>query len=171
MNNDSIKYGSLLILLPILQISIFNNINLLGYINPFVYIIFIFVFPIRKNKSLLLISSFILGLFVDFLTNDGGIHTFSLVFIAFIRIVFLKLVTGKSKTDLEEQQTRNISFSILMIWIIILTFIHHFIVFILEQFSFRNFGILLLKTLLTSSFTVILIVFGLQLFVKRKSNA
>jgi len=171
MNNDFIKYGGLIIILPILQITLFNNIDLFGYINPYVYIIYIFVFPIRRNKTALLISSFVLGMAIDFLTNDGGIHTFSLVFIAFIRLFILKMFTGRGDTDIEELHIKDISLSILIVWIVLLTFTHHLILFLLEEFSFNNFGSVLLKTILATTFSVILIIFGLQLFLKRKSNA
>lgn len=171
MNTKAIKYWALLLLLPLLQLGIFNNILLLGYINPLVYVIFIFVYPIDKNKTSLLIASFLLGIAIDLLTNDGGIHAFSLVFVAYIRLFFLQLISGKSASDLEEVSIQNISFSLVILWIISITFIHHFLVFLLEQFSFVNFGSLLLKTLLTTSFSAILIIFGLQLFSKKKSNA
>ena len=171
MNNIITKYGPLIIILPILQVTLFNNINLFGYINPYVYIIFIFIFPISKNKTTLLISSFILGMAIDFLTNDGGIHTFSLVFIAFFRLALLKMFTGRGDTDIEELYIKDISYTILIVWIILLTFTHHFLVFLLAQFSFNNFGSVMLKTILASTFSVILIIFGLQLFLERKSNA
>ena len=171
MNSDLFKYGLLLLFLPILQLSIFNNINFLGYINPQIYIIFIFVFPIKNKKIILLISSFLLGLFIDFLTNDGGIHAFSLVFISYIRLFVLKIISGKSDLDKEILNIRKLNFPTLITWITILTFIHHFILFLLEQFSFAHFTSLLLKTLLTTLFSVVLIIFGLQLFLNRKPNA
>ncbi len=171
MNSDLFKYGLLLLFLPILQLSIFNNINFLGYINPQIYIIFIFVFPIKNEKIILLISSFLLGLFIDFLTNDGGIHAFSLVFISYIRLFVLKIISGKSDLDKEILNIRKLNFPTLITWITILTFIHHFILFLLEQFSFAHFTSLLLKTLLTTLFSVVLIIFGLQLFLNRKPNA
>ncbi len=171
MNSDLFKYGLLLLFLPILQLSIFNNINFLGYINPQIYIIFIFVFPIKNEKIILLISSFLLGLFIDFLTNDGGIHAFSLVFISYIRLFVLRIISGKSDLDKEILNIRKLNFPTLITWITILTFIHHFILFLLEQFSFAHFTSLLLKTLLTTLFSVVLIIFGLQLFLNRKPNA
>ncbi len=143
----------------------------MGYINPYLYLIFVFVFPFSKDKTLLLISSFLLGLFIDFLTNDGGIHAFSLVFIAYIRFFALKVVSRKSDADIEETKISNISFLNLFIWISILTFIHHFILFSLEQFSFDQFSSLMLKTFLTSIFSIVLIIFGLQFFLKKRSNA
>ena len=167
MNNDLFKYGLLLIILPLLQVSIFNNIDLLGYINPYFYITFVFVYPIKKEKISLIITSFLLGLFIDILTNDGGIHAFSIVFIAFIRLFLLRMITRKSFDD-AELNIRIIPFSSLILWIAILTFIHHFILFLLEQFSFSHFAILLQKTFLTTTFSIILIIFGLQLFLKRK---
>ena len=171
MNSDFFKYGFLLLLLPLLQVGIFNNIDFMGYINPYLYLIFVFVFPFYKDKSLLLISSFLLGLFVDFLTNDGGIHAFSLVFIAYIRLFVFQLILRKTDSDLENLNVRNLAFFNLFLWVLILTVIHHFILFSLEQFSFEQFEGLLLKTFLTSTFSVVLIIFGLLLFLKKRSNA
>lgn len=171
MNSDTFKYGLLLILLPFLQVSIFNNVDFMGYINPYLYVIFVFVFPFKKDKSTLLILSFLIGIFVDFLTNDGGIHAFSLVFISYIRLFVFQMITRKTDSDIDNFNVRNIPFLSLMLWIAVLTFIHHFILFTLEQFSFKQFDQLLLKTCLTTIFSIVLIIFGLQLFLKKKSNA
>ncbi len=171
MNSTLLKYGILIILLTLLQVSIFNNVDLLGYINPYFYIIFIFVFPFDKNKTALLISSFLLGLFIDILTNDGGIHTFSIVFIAYFRVFLLQILSNKNEDDIEQINTKDLSFVVLFLWISILTFMHHFLIFSLEQFSFVEFSKLLLKTFLSSILSIVLIIFGLQLFLKKKSNA
>lgn len=171
MNSNTYKYGLLLILLPFLQVSIFNNVDFMGYINPYLYVIFVIVFPFKKDKSTLLILSFLLGIFVDFLTNDGGIHAFSLVFISYIRLFVFQIITGKTDSDIEELNIRNISFLSLMIWIAVLTFIHHFILFSLEQFSFKQFNQLFIKTFLTSLLSIVLVMFSLQLFLKKNSNA
>ncbi len=143
----------------------------MGHINPYFYIIFVFVFPVKNSKTILLISSFLLGLFIDILTNDGGIHTFSLVLISYIRLPFLRIITGKSDLDQAQFNIRDLSLPVLITWITILTLLHHFFLFLLEQFSFAQFGNLLLKTLLSSLFSIVLIIFGLQLFLKRRSNA
>jgi len=166
-----LKYGLLLILLPVFQLSIFNNINLLGYIDPYFYIIFIIVYPFKKDRTSLLLSSFLLGIFIDLLTNDGGIHTFSLVFIAYFRRIPLQVFASKTPLELEETSIQNINFPVLFLWVSSLTLIHHFLVFLLEQFSFEDFGNLLLKTFLSAVLTILLILFSLQLFLTKKSNA
>lgn len=171
MNKDLLTYGLLFILLPLLQITVFNHINFLGYINPYIYIIFVFVFPIRDNEKLLLILSFLMGLFLDAVTNEGGIHTFALVFISYMRVGFLKILTNKTDFDKEVHSITDVSSSVQLLWVILLTIIHHFLLFFMEQFSFHLFGKLLLKTFLTSTFTIVLIIFGFQFFLKKKSNA
>ena len=171
MNKDLFTYGFLILLLPVLQVSVFNNVDLLGYIDPSFYILFIFIFPFYQNKVVLLLSSFVLGLCIDVLTNDGGIHAFSLVLLAYSRGFILEIVTGKSASDISEMKLREFSFSKLIVWVSILTFVHHFIIFSLEQFSFTNFGSLMLKTTVASTFSIIVIIMSLQLVTRKFSDA
>ena len=170
MNKSIATYG-LLLLLPILQIVIFSNIDLFGYIDPYVYVLFVFVFPFKKNKSALLLSSFLLGLFIDILTNDGGVHAFSLVFIANIRSFVLQILSGKSSNDLIEIGKNRIAMSIQFVWIFILVLIHHFILFSLEAMSLSLMGNVLNKTVLTSLLTILFIGVFLQLFGNNRSHA
>lgn len=99
MNKDILKYGFLILLLPVLQEVIFNHINLFGFVNPMIYIVFVFVFPIYKSKTSILWTSFLLGLCIDMLSNEGGIHTFSLVFVSYFRLFLLRFVKGSSLGD------------------------------------------------------------------------
>lgn len=171
MNNDSIKYLLLIALLPVLQEMVFNNIDLFGFINPMIYVVFIFVFPVLKNKIWLILSAFFLGILIDMLTNDGGIHAFSLLFVAYYRLLVLRFVKGTNFTEVDSLDIRNLDAPVQAVWISIVVFIHHFLVFFLEQFSFHRFGNVLLKSFLTTILTTILISIGLQLFMKKKSNA
>lgn len=45
MQNGLIKYSGLFVLLIFLQLFLFNNIQLSGYINPYFYILFILLLP------------------------------------------------------------------------------------------------------------------------------
>ena len=51
-----------------------NHINFLGYINPYIYILFIALFPVKNNRVVLIILSFILGITIDMFLDTGGIH-------------------------------------------------------------------------------------------------
>ena len=47
-----------ILLLLAVQIIIFNNMNFLGYISPFPYILFIILYPVNGNKSGLISCQF-----------------------------------------------------------------------------------------------------------------
>ncbi len=150
MNKDILKYGFLILLLPVLQEVLFNHINLFGFVNPMIYVVFVFVFPVYKSKTSILWASFILGVFIDMLTNEGGIHTFSLVFVSYYRLFILRFIKGNSIGDEESIDILQLGNSMQTVWILIVSCIHHFLGFILEQFSFHRFGFVLLKTFLTT---------------------
>ena len=99
------------IVLIILQVLIFNNINLFGYINPLFYIIFIFYFPLKKEKTSLLLFSFFLGLSIDFFSDTGGINTAATLFIAYFRLPILSTILGKSDFDYLLFNIRSLSFA------------------------------------------------------------
>ena len=162
--NNSLRFIGLVLL----QVLVFNHINLFGYLNPMVYISWVLLFPIRKNKSLFLILSFLLGLSIDFFSDSGGINAAATLVIAFTRLSILKMVLRKTDFDFLSFNLRAVSFSKAFLFIAILTSIHHFIVFSLEYFSLNSFSSIISNTILTSVFTIIIIILGIILFSKKK---
>lgn len=156
------------IVLIILQVLIFNNINLFGYINPLFYIIFIFYFPLKKEKTSLLLFSFFLGLSIDFFSDTGGINAAATLFIAYFRLPILLTILGKSDFDYLLFNIRSLSFAKSFWYILSLTFIHHLIVFTLDFFSLNEFGSILMKTISTTTFSLSLIFLAIILFTKRR---
>ena len=168
MNNLILKNSVRFISLVLLQVLIFNHINLFGYLNPMVYIIWVFLFPVRLNKTALLILSFLLGLTIDIFSNSGGINAAATLFIAFIRLSVLKAVLRKSDFDYLLFNLKSISGGKMFLFISILTIIHHFIIFSFEYFSFNYFTTIISNTILTSIFTIFTSYIGIILFTKDK---
>lgn len=168
MNSLLLKNTIRFVGLLLFQVVILNHLNLFGFLNPYIYIVWVFLFPIRKNKSLFLIASFLFGLSIDFFSDSGGIHAAATLFIAFIRLPILKFVLRKSDFDYLLFNIRAISFGKAFLYISILTIIHHFIVFSLEYFSFNAFTIIISNTFLTSLFTIVISILGIVLFTKKK---
>ena len=106
MNNLSVFLWAVLLLL--LQILVFNNINFPGAINPYLYVTFIFIFPLFKNRFIVLFFSFLYGLTLDFFTDTGGVHAFSLLFVAYLRLFFIKLFFKKKQLVRNMAKLRNI---------------------------------------------------------------
>jgi len=143
------------ILLLLIQVLVLSHVNFMGYINPYIYILFIILFPLKNNRMLFILLSFLLGLFVDMFLDSGGIHAAAAVTIAFIRPAALKFSFGA----LYDHQTIKFSstdFGQRITYISILTIIHHFILFSLDFFNLSKILLILKNTLFSSIFTIIL---------------
>ncbi|MFT5103256.1 MAG: rod shape-determining protein MreD [Candidatus Latescibacterota bacterium] len=169
MPNNEIFLNSVRFLaLVLLQVILLNHINFLGYINPYLYILFILVYPFTGNKTLLIFLSFLLGLSVDIFVDSGGIHAAACIFIAYTRPAVLKFSFGLSY----EHNTIKINKAPLnqrVLYIAVMVLLHHLILFSLEIFSISNTLLILKSTIFSSIFSTVLIVCALILF-SRKSQ-
>lgn len=143
------------ILLLAAQILIFNNMDFLGYINPYPYILFIILYPVNGNKTGLLLSSFFLGLILDMFCNSGGVHAAASLILAYYRPYIFKFSFGLSY----EYQTVKLNdvltperFSFLLIAVVL----HHFVLFLLEVFRLNFLFEIILKTIVSTLFTLLM---------------
>lgn len=151
----------------LLQVLVLNNILFLGYINPYLYISFVFLYPLNTNRFPFLSLTFVLGLCVDAFSNSGGVHAFSILFIAYIRLFFIRTIFKKTTSDYLLFNLRLETFDKVFNYTAILTVIHHFILFSLINFSFYNLYNVLVNTLFSSVFTLILYFLGSFIFRKK----
>lgn len=155
MNSALLNNLARFILLLAAQILLFNNINFLGFINPFPYILFIILYPVNGNKYGLLASSFFLGLLMDMFLNSGGVHATACIVLAYFRPAIFKFSFGLSY----EYQTVRLNdvvtperFSFLLLAVVL----HHAVLFILEIFTFNFFLNIIVRTLVSTLFTIII---------------
>lgn len=165
--NKNFYFIFLFVFLVLLQVFVLSNIHFLGYINPYLYISFIFFFPLQENRFPFLTYAFLLGLCVDFFLDSGGIHAFSTLFIAYIRLFYVKLFFKKSIPDFPFFTLASEPFGKVFNFVVTLTVIHHFILFSFINFSFQNMLEVLLNTLFSSIFTLLLFFTGSYIFIKR----
>lgn len=165
--NSTLYTIFLFLFLLFLQVLVLNNILFLGYVNPYLYIAFVFLFPLKESRFPFLTVAFLLGLSVDFFSNSGGVHAFSTLFIAFIRLFFIKTIIKKSEVDYLLFKLNEQPFGKIFNYVAILTVIHHFILFTLINFSFQNFSNVLANTILSSIFTLLLYFLGTFIFRKK----
>ncbi|MDY2586977.1 rod shape-determining protein MreD [Winogradskyella aquimaris] len=167
MNNILSANSIRFVILLLAQVIICSHINFMGYINPYIYIIFVFLFPIRENRLVLLVISFLLGLLVDIFLDSGGVHATASVLLAYARPVFLKTSFGM----LYEHQSikfTNTELGSLITYITLGTLTHHIMLFSLEVFSVTSILLILKKTLFSSIFTIILCILIIILFSRNK---
>lgn len=150
------------IFLVLFQVLVLNNIQFLGYINPYLYILFILSLPFQIPRWLLLILAFILGLSIDIFSNTLGMHAFATVFVAFFRNGIIKLFTNIEEGNNPTPSFYTFGVSAYVKYVVVMVLIHHATLFMLEAFSFAHFWILSAKILLSSLVTILLIL-GIQL--------
>lgn len=154
------------ILLVLVQVLVLNNINFLGYINPYLYLLFILTFPFTGNKSLLIILSFLLGLTIDLFGDSGGVHAAACVVIAYLRPVILKFSFGVSY-EYNAIKLNNIDFAQRLIYVSAMVFIHHLVLFSMEIFNINHIMLLLKSSLFSGIFSIILIMSSISIFSKK----
>ena len=137
MSNFIIKHSIRFFILLFTQVLVLNNVFFLGYINPYIYILFIMLLPFDSRRWLLLILAFCLGISIDAFQNSMGIHAFSCVLIAYIRTPVLHFLSPQ----LKNKKQANLEFSLqefglqrALIYTSIIVFTHHFTLFSLEVF-------------------------------------
>ena len=167
MNNVTFKHIIRFIALLLVQVIICNHINFFGYINPYIYIIFIFLFPIRDNRLILLLVSFLLGMLVDLFSDSGGVHAGAALCLAYVRPILLKTSFGMLYEH-HSIKFSNTDIGSLITYITFGTLIHHFILFSLEIFNISSILLILKKTLFSSIFTIILSLLIIILFSRNR---
>ncbi|PKP26895.1 MAG: rod shape-determining protein MreD [Bacteroidetes bacterium HGW-Bacteroidetes-2] len=168
MSTNILIHSTRFLVLLLAQIFLFNNIDFLGFVNPYVYILFILLYPVNSNQLLFLLLSFFLGISIDFFSDSGGIHAAACLVTAFIRPVILKFSFGVSY-DYNNVKVSNTPFGSRLTYISFLVVIHHLVLFNLEVFNFNHTILILKSTLFSSIFTILLCMVFMILFSKRST--
>lgn len=159
MNSSIFKYAAAWVILVLIQVLLLNHIQISGFINPYLYVLFILILPFNTPKYLLLILGFLLGLNIDIFSNTIGIHAAATTFLAFIRPAVITLISSRDVLELNTTPSvAKLGINWFVRYTIILVVIHHFFLFYLEVFTFHGFFYTLLRAVLSSVFTILLII-------------
>lgn len=162
------KYGGMFIFLVLLQVLVLNNIHLGHLISPFLYILFILLLPFDTPRYLQLLLALVLGLTVDMFTDTGGTHAFACVMIAYIRPFVLSLLASRETYEsIPSPRLKSMGMGLFFRYTVIMVVVHHTFLFVLEAFSFSGFLDTLLRILISSVFTIVLVILS-QYLVYRK---
>ena len=152
------KYVIMFISLVLVQVLIFNQVQFSGFFNPYIYVLFILLLPLSTPRYLMLISAFLLGFVIDVFSNSLGVHSAATVFVAYIRPLVIRLISNREddRSDYPGLNQNKLSWFINYAFIVV--FIHHAILFYLEVYTFANFFNTLYRVILSSLFSIIVIV-------------
>ena len=143
------------VLLILVQVLIFNELNFYGFINPMVYIMFLFWYPIKENRTIFLLVCFFLGLFIDIFSDTAAIHAAATVTIAYFRAPLMRFVFGINY-EFQSFQLAQTSLVQQLTFLTLLILAHHVLFFTLEIFSFSHVTLIAKKVVFTSLGTLVL---------------
>jgi hypothetical protein len=127
--------------------------------------------PFEIPNVLLFLLAFILGLTIDAFYDTPGLHAASCVLLAFVRILFISITVQKDGFDNEPEPTLSImGFRWFFTYALVLTLFHHFFLFNLEVFRFSELEYTLTRFILSSVFTVFLMLVSGLLFFRKKER-
>ncbi len=155
------------IVLVFFQVLILDNISLWGFANPMVYVWFILMLPYNTARWLTLLSSFLLGMSIDVFSGQIGIHAFACTFLGFIRPVFLNMFSGSIENTSRRPCVARLGFVNFLSYSFILVFIHHFICFLIGIFTFSEIGQTLLRCIVSTLFTTVIILIADLIFFRK----
>ncbi|MBK5203252.1 MAG: rod shape-determining protein MreD [Prolixibacteraceae bacterium] len=166
-----IKYLFIWITVVLCQVLICNNIQLFGYINPYIYIIFILLLPLKTSKYLVLLLGFLLGLSIDIFSNTPGIHASATTFMAFLRPYIINILFNRESIDKKHLPSiSSMGLSWFIKYTVIMVLVHHLFLFYIEAFSFTNFFFTLTRCLSSAVFSIILLIISQLLFFKERQK-
>jgi len=155
------KTGKLILyftLTCLLQVLIFNEFLFSGFLNPYVYILFLILLPPSLSRSSILLISFAMGLVLDIFENSAGVHAASCTAFAYLRPVLLNVLLKKNQDETRESlNLGEVGFIFIAIYCLLSVLIHHFFLFAIEAFSFEHLSTLLTRTVHSSLFSFLFI--------------
>jgi hypothetical protein len=157
--------------LILIQVLVMNRINFYGFLNPYIYILFILLLPFETPGWLLLILSFGTGLTVDIFSGTLGLHAASTVFLGFMRPAIIKFVGEKPEYDITTQpKLEQMGLKWFMAYAIVMTFSHHLFLNFVDVFSFTEFWQTLLRVIISTLATFLFIMLFEYIFATKKEK-
>jgi hypothetical protein len=154
----------------LVQVYILNKIpHLHRFITPYLYFLFILWLPFSISRFGLLVAGFFTGLILDYFMMTPGLHAAACVLIAYVRPFVIGILTPKdtSEFNYREPSPRAMQWTPYMVYVLILTVLHHGYMTFLEWLDFGTFLDFLIKVFATTGISMLLI-FTVELLFPRR---
>ncbi len=158
------------VLLLLLQVFVLKEIRLHQLVGLNLYMLFILLLPFNMPRPALMLVALLMGLSLDMFMDTMGMHAAACVFIAYLRPFIINILSpqGGFETTQKTPSMTSMGVSQFLTYIAILVFLHNLVYFPLEVFSLGSFFYLLLKILLSTAASIVLIVLYELLFFSKK---
>ena len=146
-----------LLLIFVLQVLLFDHLHIGSWGIVMMYILFLINLPIRIPRWAEMLIGLFVGIMMDVWHSSLGIHIAACVALSFVRPLLLTNAVQdieRIKDNISVQTIGRIEYTKCAV---ILTIMHHFIVFSLETWNIQFWWIVILQTLISSAMTLCVI--------------
>lgn len=144
-------------LVLLLQVLLFDHLHIGNWGVVMVYILFLINLPVRIPRWTEMFIGFFVGLLMDIWHSSMGVHIAACVALCFARPLLLKNAVQDIERIKNNLSSQNIGIFEYAKCAIILTTLHHFIVFSLEMWNIHFWWMILLQTIISSIMTLTVI--------------
>lgn len=145
----------------LIQVFLLNKIpHLHRFITPYLYFIFLLWLPFSVSRQWLLIIGFLTGLTLDYFTMTPGLHAAACLLIAYVRPFLITILTPKDSSEFNyrEPSPKAMLWTPYLVYIFVLTLLHHGYMVFLQWLSFGSFLDFIIKVIATTCISMILII-------------
>lgn len=136
-NHFKLFFGALFLI--VLQVTVFDTINLFRWATPIIYPLLLIGLPMNMSPYSLVIYGFIVGGVIDYLDFTPGLHTSSMSLVAFARYYLLRFHTD-AQDDMEQYPLPTIIKRRWYLFYAELLFIHHCTLFLFSLPTYSDWG-------------------------------
>lgn len=154
----------------LIQVFLLNKIpHLHRFITPYIYFLFLLWLPFSVSRQWLLIIGFLTGLTLDYFTMTPGLHTAACLLIAYVRPFLISVLTPKDSSEFNyrEPSPRAMLWTPYLVYVFVLTLLHHGYMIFLQWLSFGSFLDFIIKVISTTAISMLLIVTAELLFPRK----
>lgn len=165
MMRQIIEYALLFLVLVLLQVFLFSNLELSVYLNPLIYIAFIVLLPIEAAPVVVLGLGLLTGMVMDVAMGAAGLNTLATLPVAFLRGPLLRLTCSKdSVSDGGVPSVHRLGVLGFVRYVVAAVVLHSLVYFTMECATFDYFHLTLLRTAVSGVVTVAVIYFTSKIF-------
>ncbi len=167
MKSRSYPFIAYFILLPILQVMVFDQFNLGTQLVPHVTLLFLIFYPTDADQTFYLLAAFLYGLYLDILHSTMGIQAAACVTASFLRPFVITSVFGKNHgyVNIRLQLTPLLALSAYSLNIVL---VHHLVYYVFGVSSWTEWLRIIQQFIFGSLYSLLFLIAIMFLLRKNK---
>lgn len=146
------------VLIMLLQVLVFNQLQLWGVCHPYIYVLCLLMMPITLPLSADMLIGAAAGFIMDIFCNSMGIHMAACILLMYLRRYLLGIIVNDRDRLNEQISLHSLGIEALVKYVVILVLMHHAVVFALGAWSWAHIGFVLMETLVSSLITILFVI-------------